>query len=249
MTTYDRIGAGYRTHRDTDPHIAARLANSLGDANSILNIGAGAGSYEPRSEHLVAVEPSTVMLRQRLPTAAPAVQAVAEALPFRDATFDAALAVLTIHHWSNIPRGLAELRRVVKHKIVILTWDPECDEQFWLTRDYLPEILAYDRARFPRLATLERNLGPLQIENLPIPADCADGFRCAYWKRPHAYLDPCVRKSISSFAQADAAVIARAMAQLATDLDSGEWTRRNQEIESQTELDGGYRLVAVHFRK
>ena len=240
---YDTIGLGYNTKRHADPQIAARLAEALSDAKSILNIGAGTGSYEPAHQNLIAVEPSTVMLRQRLRRAAPAVQAVAEALPFSNAQFDAAMAVLTIHHWNDIPVGLAELRRVVSGTIVILTWDPDCDEQFWLTRDYLPEILAFDRVRFPKLALLERHLGPLTIEPLPIPATCTDGFRCAYWKRPHAYLDPAIQKSISSFAQTDPAIIARATAELAKDLDSGRWAKRNEELKTKEALDAGYRLV------
>lgn len=241
--TYDTIGLGYNTKRHADPQIAARLAEALSHAKSILNVGAGTGSYEPAHHNLIAVEPSTVMLAQRPRNAAPAVQAVAEALPFLNAQFDAAMAVLTVHHWKNIPAGLDELRRVVSDKIIILTWDPECDEQFWLTRDYLPEILAFDRVRFPTLALLKRHLGPLRVEPLLIPATCTDGFRCAYWKRPHAYLDPAVQKSISSFAQADPAIISRAMAELANDLDSGRWIERNGDLKAKEALDAGYRLI------
>ena len=241
--SYDRIGIGYRTHRLPDAQIAAHILNALGDAKSILNIGAGAGSYEPTSKRVIAVEPSATMIQQRPPGSAPCVQAVAEALPFRDRSFDAAMAVLTVHHWSQMREGLRELRRVTAGRIVIVTWDPECHEQFWLTRDYLPEILALDRARFPKLATLEQHLGPLQVERLFIPCDCTDGFRSAYWKRPHAYLDQHIQRSISSFAQLDAEVVERATSKLAADLTSGEWARRNYELESCDGLDVGYRIV------
>lgn len=246
MTTtyaYDSIGIGYRTHRLPDPRFAARILDALADANRILNIGAGTGSYEPSSKRVVAVEPSATMIRQRPVRSAPCVQAVAQALPFGDEAFDAAMAILTVHHWSHIAEGLQELRRVTTSKIVILTWDPEFDEQFWLTRDYLPEVLAFDRARFPKLAVIERYLGFLNVERLPIPWDCTDGFRSAYWKRPHAYLDRQIQQSISSFAQLDPNVVARATSKLAVDLASGEWARRNPELESRDELDVGYRIV------
>ncbi len=241
--TYDRIGIGYRTHRLPDPRFAARIQHALADTKCILNIGAGTGSYEPPSKRVVAVEPSATMIRQRPVGSAPCVQAVAQALPFADASFDAAMAILTIHHWSQIAEGLQELRRVTSGKIVILTWDPECDEQFWLTRDYLPEVLAFDRARFPKLAVIERYLGPLEVERLQIPWDCTDGFRSAYWKRPHEYLRPQIQRSISSFAQLDADVVARATKRLAGDLASGEWARRNSELASRDQLDVGYRIV------
>ena len=240
---YDKIGIGYRAYRRPDARIAAHILHAIGAVESILNIGAGAGSYEPSSQRVIAVEPSATMIRQRPAGSAPCVQAVAEALPFQDRSFDAAMAVLTVQHWSRMTDGLRELRRVTAGRIVILTWDPEFNEQFWLTRDYLPEILELDRARFPKLATLEQQLGPLQMERLFIPGDCTDGFRSAYWKRPQAYLDRQVQRSISSFAQLDAEVVERATSKLAEDLASGEWARRNRELESCDALDVGYRIL------
>ena len=240
---YDRIGAGYRTRRRTDARIAERLLDALGDARTILNVGAGAGSYEPADRRVIAVEPSMTMIAQRPPEAAPCVRAIGEALPFADDSFDAVLGVLTVHHWERLDEGLRELRRVARKRVVLLTWDPECDEQFWLTRDYLPEALAVDRARFPKLTVLEKFLGPLAVSRLLIPADCTDGFRGSYWKRPSAYLDPEIQRSISSFAMLDPRVVAKFSQALARDLTSGLWSTRNADLATCDEFDMGYRIV------
>ena len=242
---YDRIGVGYGTRRRSDPRIAKSLLRALGDAGSVLNVGAGAGSYEPVDRLVIAVEPSATMIGQRPEGAAACVQALAEQLPFADERFDAAMGILTVHHWTRMTVGLSELRRVARKRIVLLTWDPQCDEQFWLTRDYLPEVLEFDRVRFPKLSVLEQHLGPLEVSTLLIPADCADGFRGSYWKRPSAYLEPGVQRSISSFTALDPAVAARFTAQLAADLASGEWARRNAELEECEARDIGYRIVTA----
>src|SRR5262245_825590 len=195
---YDAIGQGYRELRRPDPRIADQLWAALGDAKSVLNVGAGAGSYEPIDRIVVAVEPSVVMLAQRRPTAAVAVQARAEALPFANGSFDAAIAVLTIHHWADRARGLAECARVARDRVVLLTWDPAVDD-FWLVRDYFPEFLAADRKAFPPMAEYARALGPrTEVLTVPVPRDCVDGFLGAYWARPEAYLDETVRSGISS---------------------------------------------------
>ena len=246
-TIYDTIGLGYRRHRRADPHIAEHIFARLGSAKSVLNVGAGTGSYEPADRKVIAIEPSEIMIGQRSQTCAPCIQAESEALPFRDGAFDAAMAVLTVHHWSRLAEGLREMRRVARLKIVIVTWDPECHEKFWLTRDYLPEILDHDRARFPKLATLEEQLGPLDIGPLLIPHDCTDGFRGAYWRRPEAYLDSEIRQSISSFSQLDSAVVEEAMSRLAADLKSGAWACRNEGILSQEAADLGYRIVRACY--
>lgn len=236
--------------RRADPYIAESLLTALGDARSVLNAGAGAGSYEPVDRFVVGLEPSDTMIGQR-PNGSPAcVQAIAEQLPFLDASFDAAMGVLTVHHWTRMNVGLSELRRVARKRIVLLTWDPECDERFWLTRDYLPEVLEFDRARFPKLSVLERCLGPLEVSPLMIPANCEDGFRSSYWKRPAAYLEPEVQRSISSFTALDAAVVERFTSRLADDLASGEWARRNAELEHCEVRDIGYRIVtAISFSR
>lgn len=239
---YDRIGIGYAAWRRPDPRIAGRIEAALGPARTVLNVGAGAGSYEPAGRTVAAVEPSAEMIRQRAPAAAPAVRGAAEALPFRDRSFDAAMAVLTIHHWSNAQRGLVELRRVARDRVAILTWDPE-HPGFWLVRDYFPEIPAMDRETFPTLATIEDALGPVEVHPVPVPADCTDGFLGAYWRRPERYLDPGARGAISAFAKLPE-VDAR-LSRLRADLADGIWERRNGELLALDELDIGYRLVVA----
>src|SRR5262245_56504711 len=224
---YDGIGRGYSVTRRDDPRIAAAIRTALGDARRIVNVGAGTGSYEPAALAVVAVEPSVEMIRQRRVGAAPAVRAVAEALPFRARAFDAAMAVLTMHHWTDRAAGLRELRRVAG-RVVIVTWDPERPAAgprgaFWLTAEYLPEIEAWDAPRFPPMRELRGHLGPVSIQPLLIPADCADGFLGAFWARPEAYLDPAVRRGISTFGMLPPAVVDRAVARLADDLRSGVW--------------------------
>jgi SAM-dependent methyltransferase len=198
---------------------------------------------------VVAVEPSPEMIRQRPPGAAPVVQAVAEALPFADGAFDAALAVLTLHHWTDRDRGLAELRRVAGRRAVVFTWDPGAADPFWLVTDYLPEMLALDLPRFPPLAELARVLGPADVRPVPIPADCGDGFLGAFWRRPEAYLDPAVRQAISSFGQIDPAASARGVARLAADLASGAWEARHGALRHREALDLGYRLVVASWAR
>jgi len=238
---YDRIGVGYGAHRRPDPRIGAAILHALGRAASVVNVGAGAGSYEPADRAVVAVEPSAAMIRQRPRGSAPVVQASATALPFRDDAFDAALAVLTVHHWPDRARGLAELRRVARHRVVILTWDPE-STGFWLVEDYFP-ALAMDREIFPPLEELRRLLGAIDAHPLPIPHDCVDGFLGAYWRRPHAYLDPAVRGAISTFSKLGD--VEAGLARLRHDLEDGTWARRHGHLSTRSALDLGYRLVVA----
>ena len=238
---YDRIGRGYAQRRQPDPRIAARIVRALGDAHTIVNVGAGAGSYEPDDRDVVAVEPSDVMIRQRPRHSAPPVRAVAEALPSRDGAFDAALAVLTVHHWTDPGQGLAELRRVARRHVV-LTGDTALLNDFWLNRDYLGLPKAFDDG-LPSLAWTVAALAPARVESVPIPHDCRDGFYAAYWQRPEAYLDPEVRDAISCFGIIPPDVVENAVRQLAADLESGEWRRRNAALLDLDELDLGYRLV------
>lgn len=241
---YDSIGRGYAAHRRPDPRLAARIHAALGDATTVVNVGAGAGSYEPADRPVVAVEPSEVMVRQRPPGAAPAVRATAQALPFRDASFDAALASLTIHHWPDWRRGVAEMRRIARRRVVILTWDVD-HPGFWLTEDYFPEILPTDRAAFPTIADLAGALGGAEVHPVPIPADCTDGFLGAYWRRPAAYLDAGVRAAISALARIPDS--APALARLAADLADGTWERRHGRHLPADEYDMGYRLVVAEM--
>ena len=236
---YDTIGIGYADLRKPDPRIAALISEALGPAETVLNVGAGTGSYEPEDRPVTAVEPSLAMIRQRRPTAARAIQARAEALPFADDSFDAAMAILTVHHWADQARGLQEMRRVTRGPLVLLTYDPSF-RGLWLT-DYFPELIALDEARMPSLSDYEQWLGPVRIAPVPIPHDCSDGFLYAYWRRPGAYLDPRIRSGSSSFwAIGDAEA---GLGRLAGDLESGEWQRRHAELLAREECDLGYRLV------
>lgn len=237
---YDRIGTTYSEHRRPDPRIAARIRAALGPARTVLNVGAGTGSYEPRDRSVVAVEPSAEMIRQRPPTAAPAVRASAEALPFRERAFDAALAVLTIHHWPDWRAGLRRMQRIARERVVLLTWDP-AHPGFWLVQEYFPEILAADLRIFPSLAGLREVLGPLEVHPVPVPADCEDGFLGAYWRRPERYLDAGVRSAISTFAALPEPDTG--LARLRRDLADGSWERRHGSLRAAAELDVGYRLV------
>lgn len=238
---YDRIGVGYSEYRRPDARIAARVEAALGQCRSVVNVGAGTGSYEPKSRSVVAVEPSAEMIRQRPQAAAPVIQADAVRLPFMDRSFDASLAILTVHHWPDWKRGLAEMRRVARERVVILTWDPE-HSGFWLVQDYLREIVELDRLQFPTLRDIARAVGPLEAEVLAVPADCTDGFLGAYWRRPAAYLDARVRAAISTFSKLDAKL---AIARLEAELSDGTWRARHGEVLARSELDVGYRLVVA----
>jgi len=245
MSEYDRIGLTYATTRAPDPRIERQIAEALGDARSVVNVGAGTGAYEPRGLEVVAVEPSIVMLAQRAPGAAPGVQASAEALPFPDGSFDASLAVLTMHHWSDWRAGIAELRRVARRRIVMLTFDPAYISRYWLVRDYLPQIAVQDERRFPTVETVAEALGGAEIVPVPIAHDCSDGFLCAWWKRPLAYLEEGVRANISSFAAMDPVALSDALERLEQDVADGTWAERNAALLAQDEADFGYRLLVT----
>lgn len=207
MALYDSIGRDYAKLRRPDHRIASAIEAALGDAASVANIGAGTGSYEPLGRAVIAVEPSEVMIRQRPAEAAPCLRGSAEALPLETACVDAAMAVLSAHHWTDLGRGLSEMARVARKRIVLLTWVPDA-APFWLTEDYFPEIAAHDVKIFPSAAALgamlERTVGPVHMAPLPIPHDCIDGLLCAYWRRPDSYLSAEIRSAMSSFARIDA---------------------------------------------
>jgi SAM-dependent methyltransferase len=240
---YDAIGLGYGRYRRSDLRIAAAILDALGDAATVVNVGAGAGSYEPADRPVVAVEPSGAMISQRPAGSAPVVQASAMHLPFRDAAFAAALAVLTVHHWPDRVRGLTELARVAWYRVVILTWDP-ATSGFWLVEDYFPAIAEIDRQILPPIEELRQTLGNIEVRPLPVPYDCTDGFLGAYWRRPHAYLDLGVRSAISTFAKISD--VESGLTRLSADLANGTWERRYGHLMGQSELDLGYRLVIAH---
>jgi len=238
---YDRLGVGYLRTRREDPRLVARIHAALGDARSVVNVGAGTGSYEPRGRAVVAVEPSAVMIAQRRVDAGPAVRAAAEALPFGEHQFDAAMALWTIHHWADPGQGITELRRVARRVVIVAASDRL--NQLWLTRDYFPAMV---RARRPEIqpARIAALLGGnVRIEPFPVPRDCVDGFGEAFWARPEAYLDPRIRAGISAFALRSEAEIGPGLQQLQADLRSGAWDARNGSLRQLSEFDCGLRLI------
>ncbi|HWO91249.1 MAG TPA: methyltransferase domain-containing protein [Methylomirabilota bacterium] len=239
---YDAIGVGYRDFRRPDPRLETAIIRALNPAETVVNVGAGTGSYEPSDRSVVAVEPAMTMIRQRRPGSAPVVQASATELPFRDDGFAAALAILTVHHWPDQARGLDEMARVARRRVVVVTWDPSTSG-FWLTDDYFPEIFEIDRPLFPSIEDFRRALGRVEVHPLPVPHDCVDGFLGAYWRRPHAYLDAGVRSAISTFAKLHD--LGRGLDRLRRDLEDGSWARRYGDLLDQPEIDLGYRIVVA----
>ncbi|HET6220714.1 MAG TPA: class I SAM-dependent methyltransferase [Dongiaceae bacterium] len=237
---YDIIGRNYAELRRPDGRIARIIESALGSAQTVLNVGGGTGSYEPTGRFVIAVEPSREMIRKRSPTAAEAIEASADDLPFDDNSFDASMAILTVHHWPDKGAGLREIRRVTRGRVVLLTFDPS--SRPWLT-DYLPELAALDEAQMPAMSDYERWLRPVQITPVPVPHDCSDGFLYAYWRRPAAYLDPHIRSGSSSFwaiSNAEAG-----LQHLRQDLETGEWQGRYAGLLTLDEYDAGYRLVVA----
>ena len=244
-TRYDAIGTSYTRTRRTEPRIAARLLDALGDARRVVNVGAGTGNYEPTDREVVAVEPSPTMIAQRAPAAAPVVRAYAEALPFRDSSFDASLAVFTVHHWPDPERGLAELARVAPRQVFV-SFDIDFDFEFWLVTDYFPEIVALDTETDSHSSTgIARVLDVHLVEPLPVPRDCVDGFAACYWNRPEAYTEPDVQAGISCLAMLEPEVLARGTEHLRADLASGVWDARHGHLRELDELDVGYRLIVA----
>jgi SAM-dependent methyltransferase len=239
---YDTIGATYTVTRRTEPRIAEQIWAALGEARTVLNVGAGTGSYEPPDRDVLAVEPSPLMRSQRLPDAAPCLAGSAENLPFGDQSFDAAMAVCTVHHWQDPVAGLREMQRVAR-RVVVFLFDTSDPRQFWLTRDYLPEFAGLRGVRV--LASLPELAGAIGARTEPvlIPWDCADGFFEAYWRRPEAYLDESVRRGISVWASVGPDVEQRAVRSLGADIASGRWTERNRDLLDLEAAELGARLL------
>lgn len=241
VAKYDSIGLDYANLRRPDPRIAEAISAALGDANTVLNVGAGAGSYEPTGRQVTAIEPSARMIAQRPADAAPAIQGVAESLPFADDSFDAAMAVLTVHHWTDQRGGLLEMRRVSRGPVVILTFDPHF-QGAWLNA-YFPGLATLDLAQMPSISLYEDVLGPVSVTPLAVPHDCSDGFLYAYWRRPAAYLDPRIRTGMSSFhALGD---VSQGVDRLASDLESGAWDAQYSALMDCETYDAGYRLIVT----
>ena len=242
---YDDIGRTYSVTRRTDPRLAKRIHAELSGASRIVNIGAGTGSYEPEDAALVAVEPSSRMIAQREPGSYPVEQAFAEKLPFKDRSFSHAMTVLSMHHWKNRALAFGEINRVTTEKFVAVTWDPAADP-FWLTRDYFPDIYETDRRIFPKPEELLEHFDEVHIAPLPIPDDCRDGVLAAFWKRPEAYLNSTVRRSISAFAGVKN--VSAGLRTLQEDLASGTWAERNRDVLHESSLDVGYRIISARVR-
>jgi SAM-dependent methyltransferase len=246
--TYDRIGRGYSNVRRPDPRIAARIEAALGDARTVLNIGAGTGSYEPTDREVIAAEPSAEMIAQRPVGSAPVVQASAEALPFDDDSFDAAMAIITVHHWGDLTAGLAEMRRVARQRVAVLTFDPAPLAELWLVREYFPRTLEIHGDAMPPIEELTAMLGlGTEIEAVPIPRLCEDGFFCALWDRPEMHLDPEVRRASSVWHLMAPEETERGLAALRADLESGAWDERYGHLRAEPELDVGLRLAVMEL--
>jgi SAM-dependent methyltransferase len=244
---YDAIGGDYTAHRRPDPRVAAQIDAALAGAASVINVGAGAGSYEPTDRFVVAVDASMQMIRQRAAGTAPPVLGLAEHLPVRSGAFDAALVSLSLHHWPDLAGGVAELRRVARRQ-VIFTFDPIVHVRFWLIEDYLPSIATLEATQHAPIDAIVGALVDAEVQVVPVPHDCIDGFMWAHWRRPEAYLDPSVRACMSGIALLDPAEVADGVARLRADLDSGEWHRRNAELLDRDAVDGGFRLIVAGQR-
>jgi SAM-dependent methyltransferase len=240
---YDTIGRTYSRTRRPEPRWADRIHAALGDVMTVVNVGAGSGSYEPADRFVTAVEPSVTMLAQRADADAPVVRATAEFLPFADGTFGAAMATLTLHHWQDIERGVKEMRRVAARQVV-LYFEPFWADDYWLITDYFPDFIdAPSEKRAPGTARLRELLDVRSVEVLLVPADCHDGVGAAFWNRPERYLDPDVQAGISGFAQLDPAIRRRQTEVLRRDLESGAWDEKHGYLRTLDEYDAGYRLA------
>ncbi len=243
MALYDEIGRGYAAVRVEDPRLARPIWDALGDARTVVNVGAGAGSYEPRDREVTAVEPSALMIAQRPVHAAPAVLAAAESLPFADASFDAAMAVITVHHWHDLDAGLREMRRVARRRVVVVTYYPSLEADLWIARDYLGEHVTRTFSSLPPISRILETFPAARVRPLLIPNDCTDRMFATLWARPEEYLDPDVRAATSVWRRLPPDVVAKAIDDLRRDLESGEWDRRHGHLRTTAEYDAGLRLI------
>ncbi len=239
---YDRIGVGYQYVRQAGSSLGRMIEEALGDAETILNVGAGTGSYEPADRQVVSIEPSAVMLAQH--AGSRRVRGEAESLPFPDVSFDAAMAILTVHHWRDLLRGLSELKRVARRQ-VIFTWDPDHDRKLWIATEYVPAIIAMEAARFATLPRIVEALDAHTVNRFEIPCDFSDGFQAAFWRKPEAYLDPRIRAASSTFASLPSELVEPGIARLRRDLESGVWASEHSDLLGLDSVDYGYRVVVA----
>ncbi len=249
MARYDTIGHGYSRTRREDPRFRDRIHAALGDARTVVNVGAGSGGYEPRDRHVVAIEPSDVMAAQRPPDLAPAIRASAGCIPLRDDSVDAAMAILSVHHWDQEREtGVRELRRVARDAVVILTFDGSISGAMWLMADYLPEVVALDLQIFPSPSLLAEWLGgDVRIEKVPVPSDTPDWMLASFWAHPERVLDAGARAATSGFARMPDAVVQRVAFEVSRDLASGSWDDRYGHLRALEALDVGLRLIVANI--
>lgn len=244
---YQGLAGGYANHRKTDERIAKYVFEALGDAETILNVGAGAGSYEPEDKYVIAVEPSSTMRAQRIEKRkSPAINAFGEDLPFDDNAFDAVMAMITVHHWPDIEKGLRELKRVARKRVVVMSFDPEAFAVFW-NSDYFPEMVEAEIKRFPKIDTIVEYFGGnCEVMDIPVPLDCTDGFREAFYGRPEMFLDPDVRKAQSAWALISKELELACVKRLENELASGEWDAKYGHLRSKPYIDGCLKLVIAN---
>jgi ubiquinone/menaquinone biosynthesis C-methylase UbiE len=244
---YDELGVNYPDFRRADPRIEAKVWAALGDARSVVNVGAGTGSYEPRDRDVIAVEPSPLMIAKRPAGAAPAIEGIAEALPLDDRSVDAAMAILTIHHWDDLEAGLAEMRRVARKRIVLLTIDAEKNSEIWTLAEYFPEAMALEEEVMPSIASLAASLPGATVETVPMPSRCRDQFTSALWDRPELFLEPATLRASSLWHRLDPQIVERGQERLRVDLESGSWDERHGHLRALPELDIGLRLIRAEL--
>ncbi|MYW14076.1 methyltransferase domain-containing protein [Streptomyces sp. SID2955] len=237
------LAPGRSSYRRPDERIARLVAEALGDARRVLNVGAGAGSYESAARTVTAVEPSESMRARRPTRLAPAIDAMAEDLPFADGEFDAAMTLFSVHQWSDVRAGLGEIRRVTRGPVVILTCDPALVKDFWLYR-YAPEVLDIEAHRYPPVEELAAPLGGTwTVQTVPVPLDCTDGFNEAYYGRPEMLLDPAARQACSAWSFADDHVRERFDRTLRHDLESGAWDAEFGHLRDRPVYEGSLVIV------
>ena len=245
---YDTHGQKYSGQRKTDPRIAAYVHNALADSETVINIGAGSGSYEPEDKYVIAVEPSITMRTQRIANGKiPAINAKADSLPFDDRSFDAAMAMVTVHHWPDIEKGISEIRRVTKKRIVIMTFDPDALDDFWNV-NYFPQLIEIERARYPSITRLQKALSAkTEVIKIPIPLDCVDGFQETYYGRPEAFLEKEVRMAQSAWGILPADLEKKYLQNLSNDLQSGAWDKKFGHFRTQPNFTGALRLIVANL--